>query len=158
MYCFLNFYFSSHLAINFIFKKFKMHKRKSVNMNKPKQDSITSNSLEGTVSPKINQKKTRSSSNSVKKERKNIYLTPYMQNVIKKDQDNSYFCNLCPDKPKLKRKSIYRHLTESSRHALAISKETNVKGHEELLPLVLEAELFKIRLSKSFLFSNEIFR
>ena len=50
-----------------------------------------------------------------------------MKTIIKqKGTTNNFICFICPDKPIIQKKSIYRHILESSTHEKSLSK-----AHEE---------------------------
>ena len=121
-----------------------MNSEKSRNAKASKQGSKSSKSLED-ASPSsskkkkviINRNNAADKEDDIKKDRQDFYLTNYMKSIIKKGkQDDTFYCNLCPGKPELLRKNVYRHITDTSKHSLAITKPIDVKGHEELLPLI----------------------
>ena len=74
------------------------------------------------------------------KERKSIYITDYMKEIIKLKQGaNKFYCSLCPGNPVLLKKNILRHIIESAQHKNSIAFEKDVKGHEELIPKIVRA-------------------
>jgi len=84
-----------------------------------------------------NQKKMH---NKAHNERKSIYITEYMKEVIKiKQGTTNFYCSLCPGNPSLLKRNIFRHIIESSQHKNSISKEKDIKGHDELTPKIVEA-------------------
>jgi len=85
-------------------------------MDKNKQNPIRSNSTSSNP-----RGKSQSSSNQKKIVRKNkskvptdsIYLTEYMKQIILPSGDD-FCCCICVDKPKMKKKNVYRHIIEST--------------------------------------------
>ena len=84
-----------------------------------------------------NQKKIHKKSVS---ERKSIFLTEYMKEIIKiKQGTTNLYCNLCPGTPSLLKRNVFRHIMESTQHKISIAKEKDVQGHNELIPKIVEA-------------------
>ena len=82
----------------------------------------------------------RSSSNNQKKSKsslKTFFLTEYMKQIILPEGDD-FRCNICVDKPQMKRKNVFRHITESITHSNSVAKQSDIDGHKELIPKILE--------------------
>jgi len=109
-------------------------------MDKNKQNPIRSNSTSSNP-----RGKSQSSSNQKKIVRKNkskvptdsIYLTEYMKQIILPSGDD-FCCCICVDKPKMKKKNVYRHIIESTTHKNSICKKVDIEGHEGLIPKIQE--------------------
>ena len=61
-----------------------------------------------------------------------------MEAIIKQNRDDTYCCLLCPNKPSLEKKSVHRHILESSKHQTSIAKKVDIEGHEVLIPKIIE--------------------
>ena len=89
-------------------------------------------------SQQSNQKKcySRQSSNKEKNTQKSFFLNDYMKKIIKeKGSKGNYYCDICIGKPELKKRSIYRHIIDSSSHNDQITKD-NQEDHAELVRLI----------------------
>ena len=73
------------------------------------------------------------------KHRKPFYINSYMEEIIKEideGKEEAYSCEICPGKPKLVRRSVYRHIIESSTHEIFATNR--IKEHEQLKTLLAE--------------------
>jgi len=83
-----------------------------------------------------------------KKSGKDFYLNAYMSDIIKeklqKGKKIMYCCEICPGKPIMVRKSVYRHILSSETHQiLAMSKEQDHKNLKKLIEERIKKTLTK---------------
>jgi len=84
---------------------------------------------EETNGTSFNQKK-----NNFKRDKKLIYLTDYMKKIIKqRNPQGTYYCDICPLKPKLLKKNIYRHILSNLKHQNSITKKEDIEAHNRLI-------------------------
>ena len=95
-------------------------------------------SSESKKSPSNNQKKSQDNIKVKKVQNPKFYVNDYMKKVIKeKASSGNFFCHICPEKPLIQQKSVYRHILESAKHENSIP-EKDAEKHEEMSKLIRE--------------------
>jgi len=91
---------------------------------------------EETNGTSFNQKK-----NNFKRDKKLIYLTDYMKKIIKqRNPQGTYYCDICPLKPKLLKKNIYRHILSNLKHQNSIIKKEDIEAHNRLIKAIQDKQ------------------
>ena len=91
---------------------------------------------EETNGTSFNQKK-----NNFKRDKKLIYLTDYMKKIIKqRNPQGTYYCDICPLKPKLLKKNIYRHILSNLKHQNSITKKEDIEAHNRLIKAIQDKQ------------------
>jgi len=85
-----------------------------------------------------NQKKNSENGTSKKVQFPKFFVNEYMKTIIKqKGTTSNFICSICPDKPIIQKKSIYRHILESATHEKSLTK-SNEEKHSEMRALIQE--------------------
>ena len=109
--------------------KFTMNKPKKVQI---KKKSTTPLNKEET---KSRQSEQTSSKKNTKQNKKSFYLNSYMEEIIKEvKEDHIYSCQVCPENPKLVKRSVHRRILESGPHRIWVA--SRLSEHEELVKLI----------------------
>lgn len=115
-------------------KRLKVPQKRTKSLGQPRKPSQTSN-----------QKKSDSKKPNISKKRTDIYINDYMKRIIKeKGSKGNYYCNICIGKPELQKRSVYRHILESSAHHDQIPKDEE-EEHNNLVSIIQK----KIQKNKS---------